>query len=131
MVLTLAKKARQAFVFLANLSTQKKNKILRSMSQALLSNQGFIINENRKDLGKTKARRLSSAFIDRLSLTKTRIKAMSESVRALIDLPDPVGEMIKQWKVSNGLKISKVRVPIGVIAIIYESRPDVTSDLRF
>ena len=128
MVLSLAKKARKAFPALANLSTQQKDKILHSMSGALLSNREFIINENRKDLGKTKRRKLSSAFIDRLSLTKSRIKVMSESVKALIDLPDPVGEVIKQWKAPNGLRISKERVPIGVIAIIYESRPDVTSD---
>ena len=128
MVLTLAKKARKAFGVLANLSTQQKNKVLSSMSQALLSNQRFIINENKKDLKRAKARRLSSAFIDRLALTKARIKEMSASQKALINLSDPVGEVIKQWKAPNGLKITKVRVPIGVIAIIYESRPDVTSD---
>ncbi len=128
MVLTLAKKARGAFGTLANLSGKQKNKILYSMSRALLSKQDFIINENRKDLKKAKARKLSSAFIDRLYLSRTRIKAMSESYKALIGLSDPVGEVIKQWRTPNGLKIFKVRVPIGVIAIIYESRPDVTSD---
>ena len=128
MVLTLAKKAKIAFPFIANLSTQQKNKILYSMSRALISNQEFIINENKKDIRRAKGRKLSSAFIDRLTLTRPRIKAMSESVKALINLPDPVGGVIKQWKAPNGLKISKERVPIGVIAIIYESRPDVTSD---
>ena len=128
MVLTLAKKARKAFGALATLPTQKKNKVLYSMSQALIDNQAFIINQNKKDLRLAKRRKLSSAFIDRLYLSKARIKAMSESQKSLVDLPDPVGKVIKQWKAPNGLKILKVRVPIGVIAIIYESRPDVTSD---
>ena len=128
MVLALAKKARKAFRILATLPTQKKNKVLYSMSQALIDNQAFIINQNKKDLRLAKRRKLSSAFIDRLYLSKARIKAMSESQKSLVDLPDPVGKVIKQWKAPNGLKILKVRVPIGVIAIIYESRPDVTSD---
>jgi len=128
MVLTLAKKARKAFGVLANFSTQEKNKILYAMAQALISNQGFIIDQNKKDLEKANRRKLSSAFIDRLSLTRAGIKEMSRSQKALIDLPDPVGEVIEQWKTPNGLRISRVRVPIGVIAIIYESRPDVTSD---
>ena len=128
MVLTLAKKAKQAFPVLANLPTQQKNKILRSMAQALLDSRRLIIKENEKDLRNAKMRNLSSAFIDRLTLTEKRIKAMSDSHRALVNLPDPVGEVINQWIAPNRMKISKVRVPIGVIAIIYESRPDVTSD---
>jgi glutamate-5-semialdehyde dehydrogenase len=128
MVLALAKKAKQAFPVLANLPTQQKNKILRSMAQALLDNRQFLIKENEKDLGNAKKKNLSSAFIDRLALTEKRIKAMSDSHKALVNLPDPVGEVIKQWTAPNRMKISKVRVPIGVIAIIYESRPDVTSD---
>jgi len=128
MILNLAKKAKKAFPALANLSTQQKNRILYSMSRALIGYQGYILNQNKKDLQKAKRLKLSSAFIDRLTLTKARIKDMSKSQKALIDLSDPVGEVIKQWKTSSGLQISKVRVPIGVIAIIYESRPDVTSD---
>lgn len=128
MVSTLAKRAKKAFPVLANLSTQDKNEILRSMSETLLSNQELIINENKKDINSAKKKNLSSAFIDRLTLTEKRIKAMSDSYRALIDLPDPVGGVIKEWTAPNGMKISRVRVPIGVLAIIYESRPDVTSD---
>lgn len=128
MVLTLAKRAKKAFPDVASLSTQQKNKILYSMSRALIGNQNFIINENKKDLSQAKRQRLSSAFIDRLILTNKRIKEMSDSQAALIDLADPVGEVIKQWRTKQDLKILKVRVPIGVIAIIYESRPDVTSD---
>ncbi|MFH1338450.1 MAG: glutamate-5-semialdehyde dehydrogenase [Candidatus Omnitrophota bacterium] len=128
MVLTLAKKARKAFPVLANLPTQRKNKILRSMALALLGSRQFLIKENEKDLRNAKKKKLPPAFIDRLVLTGKRIKAMSDSHKALAGLSDPVGEAIKQWRAPNGMKISKVRVPIGVIAIIYESRPDVTSD---
>jgi glutamate-5-semialdehyde dehydrogenase len=128
MVLRLAREARRAFPAIANLSTGQKNKILYSMSKALINHQGFIINQNKRDLKKAKGLKLSSAFIDRLTLTKSLINAMSRSYKALIDLPDPVGEVIKRWRAPNNLEISKVRVPIGVIAIIYESRPDVTSD---
>ena len=128
MVLTLAKKARKAFGFLANLPNHQKDRVLYSMSKALLANQKFIIDENKKDLRLAMRRRLSSAFIDRLTLTKARIKEMSDSQKALVGLPDPVGEVIKKWRAPNGMGIHKVRVPIGVVAIIYESRPDVTSD---
>ena len=113
---------------MANLTTQDKNKILRSLAQALLDNHQFIIKENEKDLRNAKKKNLSPAFIDRLTITRARIKTMSDSLKALVSLPDPVGEVIKQWTAPNGMRISRVRVPIGVIAIIYESRPDVTSD---
>jgi glutamate-5-semialdehyde dehydrogenase len=127
MVLALAKKAKNVFPVLAGLSTKQKNKILYLMSQALLRKREFIIKENKKDLKKAGGK-FSSAFIDRLTLTGSLIKEMSESLEALVDLSDPVGEVIKKWKTPGGLVISKVRIPIGVIAIIYESRPDVTSD---
>ncbi len=128
MVIKLAKKAKQASGALANFSTQKKNRLLGVLSRALVQNQSFIIKQNELDLHNAKKRKLSSAFLDRLALTRERVKAMSDSHKALIDLPDPVGRVIKQWKAPNGMKISKVSVSIGVIAIIYESRPDVTSD---
>ncbi len=99
-----------------------------SMSAALFNSRQYIMDENKKDLRRAGRKRLSSAFIDRLTLTKQRIEAMSASQRALAGLPDPVGKVFKQWTAPNGLRISKVRVPIGVIAIVYESRPDVTSD---
>ncbi len=127
MVLKLAKRARNAFLSLADLSTKQKNRILYSMSKKLLDNWRFIVRENKKDLLKARGK-YSSAFIDRLALSKNRIREMSESQKALIDLSDPIGEIIKQWRSPTGLLIQKIRVPIGVIAIIYESRPDVTSD---
>ncbi len=127
-ILTLAKKARKAFPALANLTAGKKNEILRLMSEALLDNQQFIINQNKKDIRNALSSKLSPAFIDRLTLNRQRVKEMSASQMSLINLPEPVGEVIKEWQAPNGMQISKVRVPIGVIAIIYESRPDVTSD---
>lgn len=127
-ILDLVKKAKSASVSMANINEGVKNKALISMSEALIRNKQFIIKENRRDLTQAKNSNLSSAFIDRLALNKERIKKMSVSLRALVSLKDPVGEVIKEWGVTSGLLIKKVRVPIGVIAIIYESRPDVTSD---
>lgn len=128
MVLNLAKRAKKAFPTVAQLDAQHRNRILRAIAASLLSSQQAILKENAKDLRQAKTRRLSAAFIDRMSLDKKRIRLMAESQRALADLPDPLGKVVKQWTAPNGMKISKVRVPIGVIAIVYESRPDVTSD---
>ena len=128
MLKRLVKKVKKAQSAIANLSTREKNLILRSMASSLLKNKQFIIKENKRDIFRAMRQKRSSAFVDRLTMTEARIKAMSDSFRALVNLTDPVGEIIKQWKAPNGMRITKVRVPIGVIAIIYESRPDVTSD---
>ena len=109
-------------------STATKNRILKEMASALTNKRNYILKANKKDIKKAKARGLSVAFIDRLTLNAERIKEMSRSLLEISKLSDPVGEVIKSWGVANGLKIQKVRVPIGVIAIIYESRPNVTSD---
>jgi len=127
-ILVLAKKAKACSIDMAGVSEETKNSALIATSEALLRNSQFIIKENRKDLIKLKTSNLSPAFIDRLTLNEERIKKMAESLKALINLKDPVGEVIKEWQVPSGLLIKKVRIPIGVIAIIYESRPDVTSD---
>lgn len=127
-MLNLAKNAKAACVEMAGLSTSLKNQALISFSGALIREKDFIIRENRKDLKAGGRLRLPAASIDRLVLNEERLKKMSRSLRSLAGLNDPVGEVIKQWRVASGLLIKKVRVPIGVIAIIYESRPDVTSD---
>lgn len=98
------------------------------MALALNSKKNYILRANRIDIAKARAQRLSSAFIDRLTLNDKRIKEMSDCLRELAKLADPVGKTIKAWRRPNGLWIHKVRTPIGVIAIIYESRPNVTSD---
>ena len=124
----IAKNAKSASLFLSTLSSDTKDKVLRDMSADLTRGKGLIIKANKKDLSSAKKKKLSRAFIDRLSLDEKRIKAMAQGLLELAGLADPVGTVIKAWRRPNGLWIYKVRVPIGVIAIIYESRPNVTSD---
>ena len=123
----IAKGIESARVF-ANLSTVEKNRVLREIASALLKNKDAIIRANKKDLKEAKRVGLSSALIDRLMLDAKRVKDMSDGLINVAKLPDPVGTEIKAWDTSLGLNIHKVRVPIGVIAIIYESRPNVTAD---
>ena len=120
--------AQQASRFMHGLSSETKNRVLTAMAENLISGKSAILKANRKDVLKAKAGRQTKAFIDRLQLDDKRIAGMSDSLIEISKLTDPVGEVIKAWRVPNGLWIHKVRVPIGVIAIIYESRPNVTSD---
>jgi glutamate-5-semialdehyde dehydrogenase len=124
----IAKNAKSASGFMLNVSSATKNKILREMASSLNTREDFILKANKKDIAKAKNSGLSPALIDRLTLSSKRIKEMSDSLIEISRLNDPVGEIIKTWQRPNGLNIQKVRVPIGVIAIIYESRPNVTSD---
>jgi glutamate-5-semialdehyde dehydrogenase len=124
----IAKQAKEAWPELANTSSEVKNKVLLSMADVLEKNISYLERENKKDLIKAEKKGLSKALIDRLRLTPKRIKEMSACLKEIAELPDPVGEIMKIWRRPNGLKIGKMRVPIGVIAIIYESRPNVTSD---
>jgi len=127
-IIKIAKDAALAARALANLSAEEKNKILEEMAQALLKNKEAIIKANKKDLSQAKKARLPIALIDRLTLNEERIVDMADCILSVARLEDAVGLEIKSWEVPSGLKIHKVRVPIGVIAIIYESRPNVTSD---
>ncbi len=124
----IASNARLASRTLLSVPTALKNKILKNMALALIRKKGLIIQANKKDLRNALKQKSSAAFLDRLMLDDKRIKEMSRSLLAIAGLPDPLGEIIKAWRRPNGLRIQKVRVPIGVIAIIYESRPNVTSD---
>jgi glutamate-5-semialdehyde dehydrogenase len=124
----LAQKAQEASRSMPSVSSVTKNKILKAMASALSRKKNVILKANKKDIQKARKTRLSPAFIDRLTLTEKRIKEMSDSLLEVARLEDPVGETIKAWRRPNGLWIHKVRVPIGVIAIIYESRPNVTAD---
>jgi glutamate-5-semialdehyde dehydrogenase len=123
-----AKEARESSRKLASLSSKTKNKALIGMARGLVKNSPRIIKENRKDIKLARDDGLSRAFIDRLTLNFSRIRQMAQGLEEVADLPDPVGKIIKKWRRPNGLKISKIRVPLGVISIIYESRPNVTSD---
>jgi len=121
-------KARQASYKLANLSSKQKNKALLKMASGLIAAKSFILKENKKDVQKALKNNLKESFIDRLALNDKRIKQMSTSLKEVSRLKDPVGSVISQWSRPNGLLIKKVRVPIGVVLIIYEARPNVTSD---
>jgi len=127
-VIRIAKNAKAASRAIAALEPSLKNRVLEDMAQAIQRGKNAIILANRRDLKKAASAGLSAAFIDRLTLSEKRIDEMSASLKALTALDDPVGAMISQRKRPNGLCIQKVRVPIGVIAIIYESRPNVTAD---
>ncbi len=124
----MARKAKCASHLLAQLSTASKNKTLSEMADDLEKNQELLIKENRKDLAAGRKAHLSSALIDRLRLTPSVIHGMAEGLREVARLPDPVGEIVKMWKRPNGLMVGRMRIPIGVIGIIYESRPNVTVD---
>ncbi|MDI6758556.1 MAG: glutamate-5-semialdehyde dehydrogenase [Candidatus Omnitrophota bacterium] len=127
-LINIAKKARQASRQIQEASSSLKNNVLKEMALGLIKGKGFILKANEKDLKKAKLLGLSRAFLERLTLTEKRIKEMSDSLLEISELKDPVGELIKAWKAPSGLLIKKIRVPIGVIAIIYEARPNVTSD---
>ncbi|MCK4905023.1 glutamate-5-semialdehyde dehydrogenase [bacterium] len=127
-VLKIAQEAKKASYKLAMASTKDKNKALGKMADDLLKAKNTLIKANKQDLESARKKKLSSAFIDRLTLNEERISKMASDIRDIVKLQDPVGTIIKTWERPNGLKISKKRVPIGVIGIIYESRPNVTSD---
>jgi len=124
----IGKRAREASSILATSSTKDKNRGLEFMAQGLRNNFEKILKENQKDIAQGKKKALPPALLDRLSLNEKRIEAMAAGLEEVIALADPVGQILKSWKRPNGLEIEKVRIPIGVIAIIYESRPNVTVD---
>ena len=125
-LLLLAEKTKKVSMKMGNLSTKEKNDFLKNLSRNLIGYKEKIVKSNRKDIEKAKSKNLSATFIDRLTLTPERIEKMAKSVENVRLLPDPVGKKIWKNIRPNGLKIEKIRVPIGVIGIIYESRPDVT-----
>jgi glutamate-5-semialdehyde dehydrogenase len=127
-ILESLKKVRIAANRLAACSTEDKNRALQELAQALRKSRTEIQAANRADTDRARGSGISAAMLDRLTLTDERIEAMAHGVETVVKLPDPVGEVIAQWQRPNGLEISQVRVPIGVIAIIYESRPNVTVD---
>jgi len=122
------KQAKEAAGVLATLSTQTKNRALLSMASALEECQEQILAANAADLQAARDRGTPDHLLDRLMLSEKRIRSMAEGLREVAALPDPVGEIIEGWRRPNGLSIEKVRVPLGVIGIIYEARPNVTVD---
>lgn len=124
----LGKQAKEAARFLATAGTDQKNLALRAMADALIARTAELLDANRLDLADGEKNGLSRAMLDRLSLTEQRILAMADGMRQVADLPDPVGRVLDETVRPNGLRLTKVAVPIGVIAVIYEARPNVTAD---
>jgi len=124
----IATNARKGSRAMAKLSTVAKNSLLLAMADALVASAAIIIAENKKDLAAGEDKGLSAAMLDRLMLNESRIKGMADALREVAALPDPVGDVDKMRLRPNGLQVGKMRIPLGVIGIIYESRPNVTSD---
>ena len=123
-----ARAAREAAVALAVCSSKVKNEALTQMARGLEEKTDALLEANRADLERARGRGLTRAFLDRLTLTDARIEEMAQGLRHVAALPDPVGQVVETWRRPNGLEISRVRVPLGVIGFIYESRPNVTAD---
>ncbi|WP_073093255.1 glutamate-5-semialdehyde dehydrogenase [Thermosyntropha lipolytica] len=128
MLIEQGKKAKKAARFLATASTELKNKALFKMAESLEAYEEEILAGNSRDLEEGRKAGLSSAMLERLTLNPSRIKAMADGLREIALLPDPVGEVLEMVRRPNGLDIGRIRTPIGVIGIIYESRPNVTAD---
>lgn len=127
-IYAMGQTARKAALALAQLSAEKKSEILRAMAQGLRDASSEILIANTKDIAAGEEKGLSGALLDRLRLDATRIEAIAGGIDQVAALPDPVGELLESTSRPNGIHIEKVRVPIGVIGIIFESRPNVTSD---
>lgn len=128
MVEALAKKAKEASVVLRSSGVIIRNAALVKIAQAIISSSNEIISANRSDLEAARQKGLKESFIERLTLNEDRVKAMADGVLAVANLDDPIGQVISMWTRPNGLRIGQKRVPIGVIGVIFESRPNVTAD---
>ena len=128
LMLTLGRAARAAAKLLALAPAAQKNQALTAMAAKIRRSAADILAENRRDLEAAQGKNLKTSFIDRLTLNDARVEDMAKGLEDIAALPDPVGEVIAKWTRPNGLVFSRVRVPIGVIGIVYESRPNVTAD---
>ena len=128
LMLDIGRRARAAARPLAIASTEAKNKALLAMADALVSAEADILAANAIDLKNAAEAGVAASFIDRLTLNSARVAAIAQSMREIAELQDPVGSIIAEWDRPNGLHIERVRTPLGVIGVIYESRPNVTAD---
>lgn len=124
----IAERARRASLLLAKAGSGPKNDALDRMARGIAERAGYIIEENKKDVEDARGKGLPAAMLDRLSLTEDRLAKISDGLRQVSALEDPVGEIVRMWRRPNGLLVGKMRIPLGVIGIIYESRPNVTAD---
>lgn len=127
-LISLGQNAKEASYVLMNSSTTEKNNALLKMAEKLLNSSNEILEANKKDLQNAKDKGTSEAMIDRLSLDMGRLEGMADGLKQVVSLPDPIGEVTSMWVRPNGLQIGKKKVPLGVIGIIYEARPNVTCD---
>ena len=125
----IGKKSKLASLKLSGLNIDKKNSVLRKFKQYLKINEKLILKANKKDISKAKYKKITDSMIDRLRLDSRKIEQIRNSIDKIIKFKDPTGKTLSSWKRPNGLKIKKISIPIGVIGIIYESRPNVTSDV--
>lgn len=124
----IGRQAREAAGALANLSTDSKNRALLAMADGLRERRDAILAENARDVEYAGAKGLSKAVIDRIALDPGRVEAMAAGIRDIVALPDPVRQVTRKWRRPNGLEVGRMRIPLGVITIIYEARPNVTAD---
>ena len=124
----LGRRAKEASRESAKLGTEAKNRGLLAVAEELLNQCSYLLEENEKDIQAAEKKGIKKSLIDRLRLTEQRIEDMAEGLRQIAGLEDPIGEMLEMKMRSNGLRIGKKRVPLGVVGIIYESRPNVTAD---
>lgn len=128
MITEICQKAKAASVEMAKLSADSKNTALCRMANAIEANAAKILAANKTDVEAAKAKGLKAALLDRLALDEKKIQSMAKDMREVSALADPIGTIISTWTRPNGLIISQIRVPLGVVGVIYESRPNVTSD---
>jgi len=128
LITDISSQAAKAATQLALLDTATKNQVLTEMAEALRESKAFIIKENESDLAAARDNNLAASMIDRLTLNDERIEAMAEGIEVIVSLDDPVGQLREISERPNGIKISKMRVPLGVVCMIYEARPNVTAD---
>lgn len=123
-----AKKAKTASAFVSIASTEEKNHALKTIAEELIKNKDYIIEQNKFDLENGRQNGLSSALLDRLAINEVRLQGIADGLNEVAQLDDPIGEVMESWDRPNGLQIESVRVPIGVVGMIYEARPNVTVD---
>ena len=126
-LINIGKKSKKAIN--SQLNSKKKNKVLKDYCDLIKKNKKLIINQNKKDIFNAKKKGLKKNLIDRLILDEKKISNIINSIKSIIKLKDPTNIILEKWKRPNGLNISKISIPIGVIGVIYESRPNVTSDV--
>jgi glutamate-5-semialdehyde dehydrogenase len=124
----LVSQARDASRALAGADTDRKDRALRGMADGLEEARELLLAENARDVGEALARGVKGAFVDRLTMTERSVRDMAQGIREIAAMRDPVGEIVRMWRRPNGLLVGKMRIPLGVVGVIYESRPNVTAD---